>query len=125
MIVNIIIIAVIAGVFIYAISGSVKHLKGEGSCCNAGSIPKGHKIKVPKIEDPLGEKRVVIEGMSCKHCKVNVENSLNSLGHINAKVDLSKGQAIVQYDKEVSDEDIKNAVEHAGYKVVVIDSKTA
>ena len=37
-----------------------------------------------------------------------------------AKVNLKKEEAVVSYDREIDDDDLKKAVEEAGFKVVDI-----
>jgi len=63
------------------------------------------------------EQKFKIEGMSCGHCVLAVEKSLNQLNLIKKKVKI--GSAKVKYDPDkVSELDIKSKIEEAGYKVV-------
>lgn len=62
-----------------------------------------------------------IEGMSCAHCSTRVEQALNALDGVTAKVELKKKRAVVEGD--ASDEILSKAVEDAGYKVVGIEKK--
>lgn len=64
--------------------------------------------------------RVQIEGMTCEHCKNRVENALNRLEGVSAKVNLKKKTAVVSMEKEVEDMQLQKAVEQAGYKVIQI-----
>ena len=64
------------------------------------------------------EKKVVIEGMMCQHCRAHVEKALNAIDGVTAAVDLDSRTAIVTGD--VSDDAIRAAVEEAGYQVVSI-----
>lgn len=58
-----------------------------------------------------------IEGMTCTSCELRIENTLKKLkGVAGAKADYSKSMAWVEYDSDVVGlQDIKNAVEKAGY----------
>lgn len=67
--------------------------------------------------------KVLIEGMSCNHCKQHVEEALNSLDGVSATVDLKKKCAMVENTKNVSNQQIIGAVENAGYKVKKIVEK--
>ena len=67
--------------------------------------------------------KVLIEGMFCNHCKQHVEEALNSLDGVSATVDLKKKCAMVENTKNVSNQQIINAVENAGYKVKKIVEK--
>ena len=61
-----------------------------------------------------------IEGMTCEHCKNRVENALNRLEGVSAKVNLKKKTAVVSMEKEIEDMQLQKAVEQAGYKVIQI-----
>ena len=123
----ILVILVIA--LIFGVKGTVKHFKGEGACCGGGSgtvKAKRKSLKNPK----LGEKTIQIEGMHCDHCLAAVETALdgdhcrqsvmselNKIDGVAAKVDLKKNRAVVSYDRPVKEEDLRQAVERAGFKV--------
>jgi len=58
-----------------------------------------------------------VEGMSCGHCVNSVEKAMKSLG-ADAKVDLAAGLVSVEYDeKNISLDNIKEAIEDQGYSV--------
>lgn len=65
-------------------------------------------------------KKILIEGMSCGHCVMHATNALTELGLSNVKVDLSSKIAVAEGN--ASDEDIKSAIEDAGYEVVKIEN---
>lgn len=67
---------------------------------------------------------VNVYGMSCEHCKANVEKALNSLDFVeNAEVDLKNKIAEVTYSDLVNEEAIENAINEAGYEFKGIDYK--
>ena len=115
---NVIIIGIIVVLIVIGIRSGMKHFKGEGGCCGGGSTPvkKQHK----KLQKVITKKTVMIEGMTCEHCKNRVEKSINEIDGAAAKVNLGRKEAAVSLEKEISDEVIKAAVEKAGYKVVEI-----
>ena len=61
-----------------------------------------------------------VRGMSCGHCKAAVEGELNKLSGVDrADADVESGIVEVTYDQDqVSTEDLKGAIEEAGYAVV-------
>lgn len=71
-----------------------------------------------KGEQKVMEKKVVIEGMMCQHCRAHVDKALNGIPGATATVDLDTKTAVVAGD--VSDDAIRAAVEEAGYQVVSI-----
>lgn len=115
---NVIIIGVIVVLLLLGIRSSVKHFKGEGRCCGGGSTPVKKQRK--KLKNVIAQKTVIIEGMTCDHCKNRVEKCINDMDGAAAKVNLKKKQAIVSLEKDVSDEQIKTAIEKVGYTVVEI-----
>lgn len=59
---------------------------------------------------------LAIEGMTCGHCKVNVENALKAVpGVTSVNVDLSKHQAVIC--GATSRSQLIQAVQDAGYTV--------
>jgi copper chaperone len=67
-------------------------------------------------------KKILIEGMSCEHCIKHVTNALSELnGVTNVEVNLKENFAIIKANHEVKDEDIKFALDDAGYDVVGIE----
>lgn len=68
-----------------------------------------------------GEKVLLkIEGMTCGHCVMRVEKTLNDLDGVKrARVSLKKNQAELIYDDtKTTVEFMKNAVIEAGYSIV-------
>ena len=64
------------------------------------------------------EKKVIIEGMMCMHCRAHAEKALNAIPGVTAAVDLESKTATVTGD--VSDEAIRAAIAEAGYQVISI-----
>jgi copper chaperone len=60
-----------------------------------------------------------VPDMNCAHCKAAVEGELNNLAGVNSSsADVEKGTVEVTYDEgTVSTEDLKGAIEEAGYTV--------
>ena len=69
--------------------------------------------------ETMTEKTLRVPDMSCGHCKAAVEGELNKLSGVKkANADLEKGTVEVSYDEgTVSTEDLKDAIEEAGYTV--------
>lgn len=66
--------------------------------------------------------KLTINGMHCASCAGNVEKALmkiKGIHKINVSVLLKK--ASVEYDGDISEEQIKKAVESAGYKLVEVE----
>lgn len=78
------------------------------------------KMEVIKVK-----KRMLIEGMSCMHCVKHVHDAVMEIeGVSNVNVDLKGKDAVVEFEDGagVTDEELKSAVEDAGYDVVRIEN---
>jgi copper chaperone len=67
----------------------------------------------------MTDKTLKVPEMSCGHCKAAVEGELNKLSGVeNSDADVEKGTVAVRYDEtKVTTEDLKGAIEEAGYTV--------
>lgn len=67
-------------------------------------------------------KNIFIEGMSCAHCVRHVEEALEEIQGIKSVlVNLEEKCAKIELSSEVSDAEIKAAIEDAGYDVTEIN----
>jgi copper chaperone len=66
------------------------------------------------------EVTISVNGMSCGHCKAAVEGSLSKLdGVAGAEVNLAAKNVLVKFDSsKISEAELKNEIEDAGYDVV-------
>ncbi|NMA85596.1 MAG: heavy metal transport/detoxification protein [Epulopiscium sp.] len=68
------------------------------------------------------KKKITIEGMTCEHCVRHVKNALSDIeGVENAEVNLVDKYAVIETNKEVSDETITHALQEEEYEVVKIE----
>jgi copper ion binding protein len=68
------------------------------------------------------KKKILIEGMSCGHCVKHVKDALSELnGVTGVDVNLEEKYAVLEANVDVKDEQIKFAVDDAGYDVVGIE----
>lgn len=115
---DIIILGVLAVAVVFGIRSGAKHFKGEGGCCGGGSTPVKKQKK--KLEHVITKRTVTVEGMVCENCKNRVEKCINEIEGAAAKVNLSKKEAVVSMEKEISDEQILETIKKAGYQVTSI-----
>jgi copper chaperone CopZ len=71
-------------------------------------------------EEKMINKTLRIAGMSCGHCSARVEKVLNGIDGVEAKVYLETNTAKLAITKDVSDEELKKAVDNIGYEVIEI-----
>lgn len=95
------------------------------SVCVVGNALRLRYVKIDKKgdDDMLFKKKTgrvaVIDGMMCMHCQKRVENVFAKLG-IEVEINLKKKTATFG-ETDVSDEQIKSAIEAEGYTVISIE----
>ena len=78
--------------------------------------------QIERKEEKQMEKKIMIEGMMCGHCEKAVKNALEKIdGVSSAEVSHVSKQAIVTLNKEVSNEELRKAVEAEDYTVTGIE----
>jgi len=115
---DIIIIIVLVAILIPATRSAYTHMKGEGSCCG-GPKEKPRKKKIAGT--PVKSFQVSIDGMMCDNCRIRIENRLNELSDVVAKVNLKKGCATVKLYSDIDENIIKTTIENLDYKVTKIE----
>ncbi|MDL2323602.1 heavy metal translocating P-type ATPase [Ruminococcaceae bacterium OttesenSCG-928-A16] len=87
----------------------------------AAQVATPAPVSIPiKKENVQMKKTITIEGMTCGHCSGRVEQALNALEGVEAKVDLDAKTAEVTLQADVADDVLRKAVEEAGYQVISI-----
>lgn len=79
-------------------------------------------VKMKKVEEEkLMKEEIKIEGMMCENCVKHVTKALEALdGITKVEVSLENKNAIIETSRKLSDDEIKNAIDEAGYKVTEI-----
>lgn len=113
-----IISTVIALICLYAILSYAKKLK-SGCCGGGGEI----KIKPADTNTSHYPHKAIIyiDGMTCNHCKMRIENLFNNMENVYAKVNLKKKYAEVWSKEPLDNEHCKRHIENIGYKYIKTD----
>lgn len=106
---------------IFSVKSYLKKL--QGGCCGGSGGPKEKKIKVAdrNAEHYPYQSVAVIDGMVCGNCATRVENALNSMDGVWAKVDLSKKQALIRSKTPLEEQAVRSAVRNQGYTVMKLE----
>ena len=115
---NVLLVAIIAVILFFAVKNSIPHFKGEGACCGGGDKEKA--IKPKKLDNVIATKTIHIDGMRCVNCRIRVQNKLNEMDGVSAKVNLEKKTATVQLGKDISDDVLIESIEKMGYKAEIV-----
>lgn len=84
----------------------------ESSDKDECSYKKGNSSNenINEKSDKIMKKEFKVEGMTCNHCRTHVENALNSIEGVTARVTLEPPVAVVESDKEISLERLQEVV---------------
>ncbi len=112
-----VIVALLIVIGFIAVRKYVKNLR-HGCCGGSGE----EKVKVADKNAAHYPYSVTlkIEGMRCANCTDRVENALNRLDGIWAKVSLKRAEAVLRSKSVLDDETLRTAVARAGYRVTEI-----
>ena len=66
------------------------------------------------------KKTIKVEGMKCEHCAPKLEQMLNTVEGVTARVDFPTCTATLEADHDIPDDDLRGMVDFAGYKAVEI-----
>ena len=114
---TIVIVIIIAVIMILGILRYKKSLRS--GCCGSDSDPAPKALRVRERDlrrYPYG-KVLSINGMTCRNCAVYVQNALNLLDGVYAKVDLGRKEARIYMKENLPDQILRKAVADVGYTV--------
>lgn len=111
-----IILALIVLAAFIGIIETVKHFTRRSGCCGGG----GYKMKRKKLPHIVEKKKFKVEGMRCSGCAQRVEETVNDIEGVNAKVDLHTATLTVSYAHSVDDALISSRLDRLGYKITEI-----
>lgn len=117
-----VIVLILIVICVFAVKSYLKKL--AHGCCGAG----GGEEKPIKVQDKNPDHypcrtEVKIEGMTCSHCKMRVENAFNAEEGVWAEVDLKQGTALVRSREPFEERALCRLVARAGYRVTAIDGE--
>ena len=119
----------IAAIFGYGLRTIYRgFFKGEAACCsescsscNGGCSAKkalddGYRARVEKIERFPIHRTIDVDGMTCEKCIYKVVRALEKVDGVTiAAASLEKFSAQVGLSKDVPDDDLREAINKAGY----------
>jgi copper chaperone CopZ len=113
-----IVIVVLIGAFLLVGARHYRRVMRAG-CCGDDADPRVKKLRVTdrNVRHYPYQKEIDVEGMTCGNCVAKVQNALNTLDGVYAKVDLSQKRATVRMRTELPDQLLRSAVADCGYAV--------
>jgi copper chaperone CopZ len=119
-----IIIYIIAAVLIiYGVYYTVQKFRGKAksSCCGTPEVKSVRKVDDTDESHYPFRYMLTVDGMKCSGCASNVENSLDNMDGVWAKVSLGRREARVLAKKEYTKEDFDEALSKTSY--IIADFK--
>ena len=116
---TIIVILVLAIIVVCAILSIRKRIKYGSACCGThDAAPKKIKVKDKNKAHYPYTYTLTVDGMHCSNCARRVENALNALDGVWAKVSLGENTALLRCKASPDETAIRSAVSKAGYVVM-------
>lgn len=117
---NILVIVVLLAIVGIAVAYLVQAKRNGAACvgCPSGGSCGAKKPPKKRLDGPvIGKKTIRISGMHCAHCVTHVTEALNQIPGVRARVSLAEGSAHIAYDREISEQQLRQALEQIGYQV--------
>ena len=116
---TIIIYIVAAALIIFGIYHSVQKARGKAksSCCGTPEVKSVRKVDDTDESHYPYRYMLTVDGMKCSGCASNVENSLDNMEGVWARVSLGRREARVLSKNEYKKEDFEDALSKTSYKI--------
>ena len=116
---TIIIYIVAAVLIIFGVYHTVQKFRGKAksSCCGTPEVKAVRKVDDTDESHYPYTYVLNVDGMKCSGCASNVENSLDNMDGVWAKVNLGRAEAKVLAKKGYKREDFEEALAKTSYKI--------
>jgi len=116
---TIIIYIIAAALIVYGVYYTVQKFRGKAksSCCGTPEVKSVRKVDDTDESHYPFRYMLTVDGMKCSGCASNVENSLDNMDGVWAKVSLGRREARVLAKKEYTKEDFDEALSKTSYKI--------
>ena len=116
---TIIIYIVAAALIIFGAYYTVQKFRGKAksSCCGTPEVKSVRKVDDTDESHYPYRYMLTVDGMKCSGCASNVENSLDNMEGVWARVSLGRREARVLTKKEYKREDFEEALAKTAYKI--------
>ncbi len=108
-----------SSVFVVSNALRIRSFKAEKMETHSAAPAELRVIADENKEEKTMEKKMLVEGMSCNHCKMSVEKAIKAVpGVTDCVVDLAAKTATITLNANVADEKLMEAVRGADFKPV-------
>lgn len=118
-----ILLAVILVAFVFALRRAARVFGGKEGCHGEGGSSRRKNAKPIVVEDTDESHypycvELTVGGMTCERCQAVVENSINAIPGMWARVDLAARRAVVLGKEPIDRTKVETVIEKAGYYVI-------
>ena len=108
-----------AALILFGVYRTVQKFRGKAksSCCGTPEVKSVRKVDDTDESHYPYTYILTVDGMKCSGCASNVENSLDNMDGVWARVNLGKKEAKVLAKSEYSEEDFKKALAKTSYTI--------
>ena len=108
-----------SSVFVVSNALRIRSFKAEKMETHSAAPAELRVIADENKEEKTMEKKMLVEGMSCNHCKMSVEKAIKAVpGVTDCVVDLAAKTATITLNADVADDKLMEAVRGADFKPV-------
>ena len=109
-----------AALVVFAVYRTVQKARGKAksSCCGTPEVITKKKVEDTDESHYPYRYKLAIEGMRCSNCAATVENTLDEIDGIWARVNLGKKEADVLSKQEMQQADFARVMGATSYKLV-------
>ena len=108
-----------SSVFVVSNALRIRAFRPETDHPGTAEIPAAPVETITMKEESLMEKKMIVEGMSCNHCKMSVEKAISAVPGVSAcVVDLASKTATITLQADVADQALMDAVRGADFTPV-------
>lgn len=111
---NILLIVILLAVVALSLRRAVRHFRG-GGCCGSAGMPRRRKRLRGAVACTV---TMELTGLRCSGCRDRVEEVLNRLDGVSARVSLRRSRAVLRCSREPDVQQLRRLVEELGYQVV-------
>ncbi len=115
------IVIIVVGILLigFALWQTIQKFRGKAksSCCGTAEAVSVKKVEDTDVSHYPYRYRLSVDGMHCSNCAKNVENQLNGISGVWAKVDLGKKTADVLTKSPVDEESFRKVLQEKSYSL--------
>ena len=116
---TVIVILVLIVIIFCAILSVRKRIKYGSACCGThDAAPTKIRVRDKNKSHYPYIYTLHVDGMHCSNCVRHVENALNSMEGVWAKVNLENKTVLVRSKNQLQEEELRRPVSDAGYTVI-------